>query len=206
MIIHKLTLGVFAANCYIIETAQKNALLIDAGAEPERILRFLKENGLRAKILAFTHGHFDHIGAASAIKDVTGAKTLLPADDRRLFLSPKSGGDIFPSYDGYCGAEPDALLSNGDEIVLDEVRLRVLHTPGHTPGSCLFCGSGVAFTGDTLFAGSIGRTDLIGGDIAAMRDSLQKIKGIKENIRILPGHGPESTLNQEKRSNPYLAL
>lgn len=206
MVIHKLTLGVFAANCYIIETAQKNALLIDAGAEPDRILRFLKKNGLCARILAFTHGHFDHIGAASAIKDATGAKTMLPKEDRGLFLNPRSGGDIFPSYDGYRGEAPDTLLSDGDEIVLDEVRLTVLHTPGHTPGSCLLCGDGLAFTGDTLFAGSIGRTDFIGGDVAAMRSSLQKIKGIKENIRILPGHGPESTLAQEKQSNPYLAF
>lgn len=135
MVIHKLTLGVFAANCYIIETAQKNALLIDAGAEPERILRFLKENELRAKILTFTHGHFDHIGAASAIKDASGAKTMLPKEDRFFFLNPGSGGDIFPSYDGYRGEEPDILLSDGDEIVLDEVCLTVLHTPGHTPGS-----------------------------------------------------------------------
>ena len=206
MVIHKLTLGVFAANCYIIETAQKNALLIDAGAEPERILRFLKENELRAKILTFTHGHFDHIGAASTIKDASGAKTMLPKEDRFLFLNPGSGGDIFPSYDGYRGEEPDILLSDGDEIVLDEVCLTVLHTPGHTPGSCLLCGNGFAFTGDTLFAGSIGRTDFIGGDTGAMRSSLQKIKGIKENIRILPGHGPESTLAQEMQSNPYLAF
>ena len=206
MIIHKLTLGVFAANCYIIETAQKNALLIDAGAEPERTLRFLKENELRAKILTFTHGHFDHIGAASAIKDASGAKTMLPKEDRFLFLNPGSGGDIFPSYDGYRGEEPDILLSDGDEIVLDEVCLTVLHTPGHTPGSCLLYGNGFAFTGDTLFAGSIGRTDFIGGDTGAMRSSLQKIKGIKENIRILPGHGPESTLAQEMQSNPYLAF
>lgn len=206
MIIHKLTLGVFAANCYIIETEKKHALIVDAGAEPERILQILAQNGLTAKILAFTHGHFDHIGAASAVKAETGAITMLPKEDCGLFLDPKSGGDLFPSYAGYTDGEPDRLLSDGDEIVLDEVCLRVLHAPGHTPGSCLLCGRDFAFTGDVLFAGSIGRTDFIGSDPQAMRKSLQKIKMIKENIRILPGHGPESMLIKEKQSNPYLGF
>lgn len=204
MVVHKLEVGLFGANCYIIETEKKNALLVDAGAEPARILRFLRGKGLTAKILAFTHGHFDHIGAASALKAETDAKTMLPETDRALFLDPKAGGDIFPSYAGYEGAEPDVLLKDGDTIELDEVRLTVFCTPGHTKGSCLLCGDGFAFSGDTLFAGSVGRCDLPGGDWNEMKASLQKIKEIKENIRIWPGHGPETTLNEEKQSNPYL--
>lgn len=207
MQIHKLELGSFGANCYIVESASKNAMILDAGGEPQRVLDLLAEKGLTAKWLVFTHGHFDHIGAASGIKDATGAKTAITEADRWLFLDPKGVGDIFPpaEYRVYRPEEPDILLKDGDMITLDELTFTVMMTPGHSKGSCCIMGEGVLFSGDTIFMGSIGRLDLKTGSIADMRETLKKFKEMKENVRILPGHGPETTLEFEQRRNPYLA-
>ena len=208
MQIYMLSLGAFGANCYIVETDAKNAVVIDAGEEPGRVLALLREKGLTAKYLLFTHGHFDHIGAASALKDATGAKTAISASDTWLFLDPKGVGDIFPaaSYRIYRPEEPDIRLFDGDTVTLDELTFTVKMTPGHSKGSCCFACGDTLFTGDTLFKQGIGRLDLKTGSTADMRATLRMINEWKENFRILPGHGPETTLNDEKRRNPYLGV
>lgn len=207
MKIHTLSLGVFAANCYIIETAQKNAVVIDAGDEPERVLDLLQKEGLTAKYLLFTHGHFDHVCAAGALKEATGAKTAISEADAWLFIDPAALGTFFPpgiTLSG--GGEPDIRLHDGDTVTLDELTFTVKMTPGHSKGSCCFACGDTLFTGDTLFKQSIGRLDLKSASVDDMRQTLKTINEWKENFRILPGHGPETTLNDEKRQNPYLGV
>lgn len=205
MKVYSLAVGIFQTNCYIIETEQKNAIVIDAGAEPQKILSLLNEHGLTAKILLFTHGHFDHIGAASVLKEQTGARTVVPALDRERFLAPwEIDGAFFPSFAGYEGQEPDRLIADGDTISLDDVTLTAMATPGHTPGSMVFYTNDVAFTGDTLFMGSVGRTDLPGGDMKTLMQSLLKFDRMEEQTRILSGHGVDTVLSFERKTNPYL--
>ena len=205
MNVYSLAVGIFQTNCYIIETEQKNAIVIDAGAEPQRILSLLHAHGLNAKILLFTHGHFDHIGAASVLKAQTGAQTVVPALDKDRFLAPWDvDGAFFPSFAGYEGEMPDRLIADVDTTSLDEVTLTAMATPGHTPGSMVFCTEDVVFTGDTLFMGSVGRTDLPGGDTKTLMQSLLKFDRMEDQTRILSGHGGETILAFERRTNPYL--
>lgn len=200
-----LPVGIFQTNCYILSTNQNRAILIDPGANPSGILEYCQKEGLTVGLLVFTHGHFDHIGAASALKEATGAQTVLPREDEELFLNPAAGGDgIFPSFKGYTPQTPDRLYQEGDTIELDDIRLTAMHTPGHTKGSSLLLWEDVLFTGDTLFAGSAGRTDLYGGDDEELRASLRRIAAMEGDYLILPGHGEQSTLEREKRTNLYL--
>ena len=205
MTLHCLALGLLQTNCYILATEQKNALAVDPGGEPERLLAFLKEKGLTLRLMAFTHGHFDHIGAASRLQDETGAQTAVPAGDEDIFCNPALGGSgLFPNFNGYTPRRPDILYGDGDRITLDGISLTALHTPGHTKGSSVLCGEGILFSGDTLFAGSCGRTDLYGGDERQILQSLQKIAALPGDWRVLPGHGPETALGVERKSNPYM--
>ncbi len=205
MKIYSLAVGIFQTNCYIIETEQKNAVVVDAGAEPRRVLSVLNEHGLTTKVLLFTHGHFDHIGAASILKAETGAQTIVPALDTARFLAPWDvDGAFFPDFAGYEGETPDRTISDGDTVSLDEVTLTAMAVPGHTPGSMAFCGDDFVITGDTLFMGSVGRTDLPGGDMKCLMKSLLKFDRMEDQTRILPGHGAETVLAFERRTNPYL--
>lgn len=204
MKIARLSVGMLQTNCYILSSDRKNAMLIDPGAEPERILAYCRKEGLAIRMLVFTHGHFDHIGAASALKEATGAQTVLPAADEELFLDPKKNGGFFTSFAGYTPQTPDRLYGEGEVIELDEIRLTAMHTPGHTKGSSILVGEGVLFTGDTLFAGSAGRTDLYGGNSRELMASLNRIAMLEGDFLLLSGHGEQSTLAREKTTNPFL--
>lgn len=204
MKIARLPVGMLQTNCYILSSDRKNALLIDPGAEPERILAYCQKEGISIRMLVFTHGHFDHIGAASVLKEATGAQTILPAADEELFLDPRKNGSFFTSFAGYTPQTPDRLYGEGDVIELDDIRLTAMHTPGHTRGSSVLVGEDVLFTGDTLFAGSAGRTDLYGGDGRALMDSLSRIALLEGDFLLLSGHGEQSTLAREKMTNPFL--
>ena len=206
MILHTLITGPLGVNCYILESSGKNALVIDAGADAEKIQAVLEENGLTLRMLAFTHGHFDHIGGADALAS-PGAEVLVPELDEEFFRDPVgTQGDFFPKgiLQKFKPPRITRLYREGDEIQLDEIRLTVLHTPGHTPGSSLFQGHGMLFTGDTLFAGAAGRTDLYGGDSRAQRESMKRIASLEGDDRIFPGHGESSSLSREKQTNLYL--
>jgi len=204
MTISTLPVGIFQTNCYIIGTEKKNALIIDPGDNAESLLSHLKKEGLSLKLLVYTHGHYDHIGATTRLKAETGARTYLPKEDLDLFLDPGLGDDIFKSHPGYIPAPPDVLYGEGDVIELDEVRLTALHAPGHTKGSSLLMGDGILFTGDVLMAGTCGRLDLYGADKEAMAASLRRIASLEGDFQILPGHGPQTSLAREKAVNPYL--
>ena len=194
LIIDTLPLGDYQTNCYIVRREDsRKALILDPGYEPEIILSFLEENHLTPEAIALTHGHFDHVGAVKELAAETGCRVYL--NEKDLAMPPMmTAGPLFYT-DTY---------AEGDQLTLAEIPVTVLETPGHTPGSVCLVMDGHLFSGDTLFAGSCGRTDLPGGNTRAMRDSLARLASLKENYQVHPGHGQGSTLDWEKKTNPYL--
>lgn len=192
--IHVLPLGDYQTNCYILhKDGSSDCVILDPGYEPEIILSFLSEKKLNLTAIALTHCHFDHVGAVKELAAQTDCRVYLNQKD--LALPPMLTNGPLYYTDTY---------KDGDTVPLAGIPFRVLETPGHTPGSvCLMTGAHL-FSGDTLFAGSCGRTDLPGGDSRAMRDSLRRLAALKENYNVYPGHGSVSTLDREKQTNPYL--
>ena len=192
MNIHTLPLGYLQTNCYILQGDSNQCLAIDPGGQPDVVLEFLGERKLAAILL--THGHFDHVGAVADLVTETGCKVYLCADDLTLPRSMTSGQLYYTD-----------TYSDGDEITLAGLTFRVLHTPGHTPGSVCLCFGDAMFSGDTLFAGSIGRTDLPGGDYATLINSItENLLSLPDDLTVWPGHGEETTIGFEKKHNPYL--
>ena len=191
MNIQKLTLGLYQTNIYILSN-DTEAVVIDPGYEPDTILDALE--GLTLKAILLTHGHFDHVGAVKELVAETGCEVYIHAAESTMPPMMTAG----PLYYTRTYAEGDTVAP------IAGAELTVLHTPGHTPGSvCLLWGQEL-FAGDTLFAGSCGRVDLPGGDPAQMLQSLNRLASLNADYRVHPGHGPSTTLSQEKRHNPYM--
>lgn len=198
-------LSVCETNSYIVISSSGNAVLIDAPAEANYILEELEFYKCKLKKIFLTHGHFDHIGAVADLVEKTGCEVYIhPLDEKMLRNGDAMLAAHFRSR-GYKTYNGDVTLFTENDILrLDELEFDVLETPGHTPGSvCFICGE-VMFTGDTLFCRSIGRTDLEGGDHEQMKKSLAKIADLGGNLTIYPGHMGNTTLDQERRMNPYL--
>lgn len=201
MVIKKLVVGPLENNCLMIaDEKTAECLVTDPGDEPDRILDLIKENNFRVKYILCTHAHFDHVGALPELKEETGAKIVLHSDDlviyRNATEAAKSWGfEIDPL------PEPDLLVSEGDILRFGDLEFRVLHTPGHSPGGICVYGEGILVTGDTLFSGSVGRTDLYGGDVNKLKTSFKRLMSLPDETRVLPGHGPESTIGQERTGN-----
>lgn len=204
MIIDRLTVGPFGTNCYILGgDAGGEGIVIDPGDDVKGILARVGELKLNIKQIILTHGHIDHIGALKPLKEATGAEiSIHPADARSL--TNRALGVLFGLF--YPPAPPpDRLLNEGDTIQFGDVKLRVLHTPGHTPGGISLAGEGVIFTGDTLFKASIGRTDLPGGNHSDIIKSIRnKLLALPDETIVYPGHGPETTIGAEREENPFL--
>ncbi|MBR1384561.1 MAG: MBL fold metallo-hydrolase [Ruminococcus sp.] len=199
-----LPLSVCDTNSYIVASDSNNCVLIDAPDEADYILEQIDLFGLTLKKILLTHGHFDHVGAVAELVRKTGCEVYIHQNDlSRLADGDASAGSVFGirSAEGFKDGTP---FGDGDVITLDELEFEVLHTPGHTPGSCCFLIDDCMFTGDTLFARSIGRTDLPGGDMAQMHRSLLKIHYLFGDYKIYPGHMKVTTLDKEKKYNPYL--
>lgn len=199
------TLGVLDANCHLFwDPETKRALAVDVGGDADKVLAFLKEKELTLDYIVLTHGHADHIGGAEDLKALTGAPIAIHERDVEMLEdAQKNASAMFPGK--RISFQPDQRLQDGDTLTLGNGIAKIHHTPGHTRGGiCLEIGEYLA-TGDTLFQGSIGRTDLYGGDMAVMRKSLEKIAGWSSRLTVLPGHGPATTLRDEKRQNPYLS-
>lgn len=207
MNIETLVVGPIETNCYIVsDPVSREAVIIDAGDDAEEILAYVEQNQLQVKYLLNTHGHFDHIQANDTIREKTGAQLATHADDVELLISPEKVSAGMMSVIHGC-REPELILHNGDTIAFGPYQLRVLYTPGHSKGGCCFyeLQEKVCFTGDTLFRGSIGRTDLYGGNYAVLLKSVrERLQVVADDATIYPGHGPESTMAFERRANPYL--
>lgn len=205
MIIKKLEVGPIMANCFIVGCENtKEAVVIDPGDDADRILMTLAKSGLKVMYLINTHGHFDHVGANKRMKDVTGAKLAIHPDDEPM-LDRLSQSAMMFGLSAEDSPPADILLKDGDEIKFGDISLTVIHTPGHSKGGiCLFT-KGHLFAGDTLFQGSIGRTDLQGGDYDALIASIKnRLLPLDDDTVVYTGHGPETTIGSEKQMNPFL--
>lgn len=207
MNIETLVVGLLETNCYILsDPVSREAVVIDAGDDGDSIWQWIQQKQLQVKYILNTHGHFDHIQANDSLRDKTGAPLAIHADDAELLLAPeKVCAGMYMQVNG-C-REPEILLHNGDVISFGPYQLRVIYTPGHSRGGCCFyeVAEKVCFTGDTLFRGSIGRTDLYGGDYALLLKSVrERLQLLADDTVIYPGHGPESVMAFERKNNPYL--
>jgi len=205
MSLQRLAVGSFMANCYIVGCEKtKEAMVVDPGDEGERILARIKELGLKPKVIVATHAHGDHVSAVGEIKAATGAEFLLhEAEAPGLKLL-----DYFSSLFGtsFVGPPaPDRLVKDGDTILFGDLKFQVVHTPGHSPGGICLLGEGAVFTGDTLFAQGIGRSDLPGGDYHVLMAAIRsRLLSLPDETVVYPGHGPETSIGYERRYNPYL--
>lgn len=207
MIIEMMPVGPIMANCYIVGCEETgNAVVIDPGEDADRIVRKLDELKLEVKYIINTHGHFDHVGANKRMKEETGAPILIHAEDAPMlgYLSQAAASFGLRSDNS---PPPDKTVEDGEIIKFGNISLKVIHTPGHSPGGISLYTDGILFVGDTLFQGSIGRTDLPGGDFNTLKNSIQnKLFSLGDHIRVLTGHGPETTIGREKRYNPFVGI
>jgi glyoxylase-like metal-dependent hydrolase (beta-lactamase superfamily II) len=194
MFVRMFTVGMLATNCFLVGDRETgDAVVIDPGidheSEAKAIFGEVERNGLRIKYIINTHGHPDHSGGNRILKDRSEAPILIYEDDASFLSNPSA----------------DRKLRDGDWIEVGNVRLRVVHTPGHSPGSMALLAEDCVFSGDTLFAGSIGRYDLPGGSLKELVNSLKsKLLTLPDHVRVYPGHGPVTTIGEERRNNPFL--
>ncbi len=201
-----LELGPFFVNCYIVGDAESGeGMIIDPSWEPDRIIAHVSKHGLNIDKIVITHGHADHIGALDDIRGhfkapvLIGEKDALMLTEPRANLSGMTGGQIITG-------PAEEFIKEGDTISVGRFNFKVLETPGHSPGSISLYGHGVAFTGDALFLGSIGRTDFPGCSHATLIDSIKtKLLTLPDDTIIYSGHGPDSTIGQEREFNPFLS-
>lgn len=206
MIIRRLAVGPLEANCFLIgDEDSGKAMVIDPGDEPDRVMDAAKADNLSLEYIVCTHAHFDHVGAVPDVKDETGAKIIVHKDELEIYRGARDMA-AFWGYDIPPLPEPDILVEEGSEIRLGALSFKVLHTPGHSPGGICLLGEGVVVTGDTLFAGSVGRTDFHGGDMNKLKESFQRLLSLPPETKVLAGHGPDSTIGEERSGNFFSKL
>lgn len=201
-----LPVGALESNCYIIfDSETLEGLIVDPGAEAAEIVAEVQNSKLSIKYIINTHGHYDHIGANQELKMVFGAEILVHEADGHLLENPMMNLSFLKPAISNIQHTPDRLLQEGDVISVGAISLEVIHTPGHTKGSICLLGDRFILTGDTLFQGSIGRTDLPGGSYDAIIASVNgKLKSLPENLTVYPGHGPSTTIKEERLNNPFM--
>lgn len=196
----------FVENAYfLVAEGTKEAVLIDPGGEAARILAAVKELGVSVRYILDTHGHIDHVGAVHKVRDATGAKYGIHANDVPMTqLAPASYTfRLIPDYE--MPPLPDFLLKDGDEVTFGDVTVRVIETPGHTMGSTCLLAGGLLFAGDTLFQASVGRTDFPGSSQAALVKSITtKLFKLPDDVAVFPGHGVQTSIGEERESNPFV--
>jgi hydroxyacylglutathione hydrolase len=204
---HK-AVGPLQCNCYVVgDPASRRAIVIDPGGDASELASAIAEQSLTVTAIVATHAHFDHLLAAEELRASTGAPFLLHDADRPLLDWVQESGRLFLGLDVGAPPEVDTSAKEGDRIRAGEVELEVVHTPGHSPGSISLVAPEAVFTGDTLFASSIGRTDLPGGDADALvRAVKEKLFPLGEDLPAYPGHGPATTLGREQRENPFVGI
>ncbi|HEY1478564.1 MAG TPA: MBL fold metallo-hydrolase [Gaiellales bacterium] len=185
----RLPVGPYQANCFLVSRDSEAAcLVVDPGAEPERILGEIAARMLEPSAILVTHGHVDHVGGVASVAAATGARVYMPAGEADRLESP-----------------PDVALEGTEELQIGPFAIRVLAVPGHSPAHVAYLVEDMLLVGDVLFAGSVGRTDLEGSDPHALDRSLTMLATLPPATRVLPGHGPETTIAREIATNPFLA-
>ena len=206
MKIYSASVGAYATNCYIItDDATGEAAAVDCGVFDDVYRRMLRDAGVqKLRYILLTHGHFDHVCGVADLKDACGGEVCISAADAAGLTDEQASLNAFVQYANQRPVQPDRILSDGDVLTLGKTELRVMATPGHTRGSVCFLSDGVIFSGDTLFALSMGRTDMTGGSTMQLFQSLRAIGELPGNADVYPGHGEKTTLLFEKRYNRYL--
>ena len=203
MKIMKFTVGELSTNCYILEYGDKKAAVIDPGAEGEFIASKIDELGAKLTMILLTHGHFDHMGAAQFLKERYGALVYIGREDECMLSDGEKSSAALAPFITFEPTAADVLLEDGQEIELGKDTFKVMATPGHSEGSVCYVGDGVIFVGDTVFRGSVGRTDLFSGDMKKQDESLKKLKELNDEYVLCCGHGEDSSLKYEIEHNPY---
>ncbi|HEX4823396.1 MAG TPA: MBL fold metallo-hydrolase [Candidatus Polarisedimenticolaceae bacterium] len=205
MQILRFTYGPFAENTYVVVgSSGREAMVVDPGLESEPVLSVLTERGLRCTLLVNTHGHLDHVACNAFFKEATGAPLAIHRDDLPLLEMTKAQGELY-GLDVPDSPAPDLFLEEGEPLVFDGLAFDVLHTPGHTPGGVCLRHGGQMIVGDTLFRGSVGRTDLPGGDWDTLVASIRgKLFRLPDETHCYPGHEEETTIGLERRTNPFV--
>ncbi len=206
LMVKGLVVGLFQENCWIIGSRRTGeAIVIDPGDEAERILHLASDMGVRPQLIVNSHAHVDHILAVPAVQRATGARFLLHPHDNDLAAQAAASALRWTGMEVEPPPAPDAPLAHGDIVEVAGVRLRVLHTPGHTQGSVCFYTEGLLFSGDTLFLGSVGRTDLPGGNHGQMMTSIiDELLVLPDETIVLPGHMRETRIGHERATNPFI--
>jgi hydroxyacylglutathione hydrolase len=205
MIFESLTVGFIATNCYIVGSdVTKRGLIIDPGANARSILAAVNSLQLKVEMIVITHSHFDHLGAVKALKEATGAKFAVGGTAK---TTPGAFSKVVSMMSGGSASvpEPDLILKDGDVIDVDDLHFKVLFTPGHSADEISLYGHGILFSGDTLFNSGIGRTDFPGCSFEQLARSIKdKLYTFPDDTLVYPGHGPETTIGDEKRGNPFI--
>jgi hydroxyacylglutathione hydrolase len=206
VILEMLVVGPIQSNCYILGCERtRQAAVIDPGGDVDKILMTLAKANLRCVYIINTHGHFDHSGGNRRLKEVTGAQLIIHRGDAPMIVHQAANGGMW-GMKIENSPPPDRTVEEGEFITFGDISLKVLHTPGHSAGGISLVVDRMAFVGDTLFAGSIGRTDFPGGDHEGLlRNVREKIFVLGDDVVIYPGHGPKTTVARERRTNPFFA-
>ncbi len=207
-ILRGIVVGSFQENCWVIGNRRTGeAVCVDPGDQPDEILAMARDMGVRIKYIANSHAHIDHVLGVAGIRERTGARFLLHAGDLELIRNTASMAKGWMGVDIPNPPDPDQFIDDGDAVSVDGLDLKVIYTPGHTRGSVCFYANGVVFAGDTLFAGSIGRTDLPGGDYdEEMASIVEKLLALPDDTIVLPGHMDQTTIGHERQRNPYVRM
>lgn len=204
MKIENIVVGPLQVNCFIAyDEYSLEAMVVDPGDEAEKIISIIEARGLKISNIVCTHAHFDHMGALRRLKEKTGSPVIIQKEDYEIFMRAGEQAVLW-GYKIEQPSEPDLYVVDGDELSIGNLHFRVLHTPGHSPGGICLYGEGAIFTGDTIFAGSVGRTDFYGGSIDELKKSFSKIISLPPETIIFPGHGPSTTVKREKEYNFFV--
>ncbi|HKR10389.1 MAG TPA: MBL fold metallo-hydrolase [Gemmatimonadaceae bacterium] len=204
MYVRTITVGAFQENSYlVVDEDSQRAVIVDPGGEGKRLIGEIERSKATLEAIWITHAHVDHVGAIASVKERWNVPVYLHPSDRRLFEAAGRQAEVY----GVPFEEPpppDQEFADGQEVSVGSVQMSVMHTPGHSPGHVVIHGNGIALVGDCLFAGSIGRTDLPMSNPQQLADSLKKIAALPPETVVYPGHGLETTIGEERISNPFL--